>query len=292
MKSYAYFVLAILTFCMSCQQQEDQADAYGNFEAIELIVAAESQGKILSFVPREGASLKQDQLVVIVDTLQLHLKKLQLKSGETSLNAKGRTLDSQVRSNQVQLQNLEREKKRVDRLVEGGAATTKQQDDLEGQVEVLRAQIVALESQKASLEAERQTLDVQIRQVEDQIARSLIRSPMDGILLTKYREQGEIAAPGQPLFKMADLDTLILRAYISGNQLAQITVGGRLKVRYDVPGGMEETTGVVSWISSKAEFTPKIIQTKEERVNLVYAIKVEVANEGSLKIGMPGEVLF
>lgn len=286
------FTISALTFLLACNKQEDQADAYGNFEAIEILVSAESQGRILSFAPREGARLEKDQVVAIIDSLQLHLKKLQLASGETSLNARISTLDAQVNANQVQLRNLKREKERIDKLVEGGAATTKQQDDMQGQIELLKAQILALESQKASVHAERNTLQVQIEQVEDQIRRSKIRNPRDGILLSKYKEEGEIAAPGQSLYKLANMDELILRAYISGNQLSEVEVGKSVSIRFDVPGGVEETSGTLSWISPSAEFTPKIIQTKEERVNLVYAIKVLVPNDGRLKIGMPGEVLF
>jgi len=174
----------------------------------------------------------------------------------------------------------------------GGAATPKQQDDINGQIALLKAQVASTESQKASVYAERNTLDVQIQQVADQIWRCAVRSPMNGILLTKYREEGEVASPGQPLYKMANMNELILRAYVTGNQLSQIKTGETVKVRYDISDGMELINGVVSWVSSQAEFTPKIIQTKEERVSLVYAIKVVVPNEGALKIGMPGEILF
>ena len=292
MKYLKFIALSALTVLLACQNQEGQADAYGNFEAIEVIIAAETQGRIESFDPMEGDLLEEGQVVVAIDTVQLHLKKAQLQSGEASLNARIHTLEAQVRANRVQLNNQEREKQRIDKLVEGGAATSKQQDDMEGQIELIKAQIVALESQKASVFAERNTLKVQIEQVEDQIARSMIRNPKEGVMLSKYKEQGEIAAPGQSLYKMANMDELILRAYVSGDQLSEVVTGNSVKVMFDGAGGMEERTGVVSWISPSAEFTPKIIQTREERVNLVYAIKVMVPNDGSLKIGMPGEVVF
>ncbi len=285
-------VPALLSTLLACNKQEDQADAYGNFEAIEVMISAESQGRILSFDPVEGAKLDKGQVTVVIDTVQLHLKRVQLESGVASLGPKITTLDAQVNANQVQLKNLEREKKRIDKLVEGGAATSKQKDDIEGQIALLNAQITAIESQKASVFAEQNTLKVQIEQVEDQIARSMIRNPKDGVMLSKYKEQGEIAAPGQVLFKMANMDELILRAYVSGNQLSEVVIGHSVKVMFDAAGGMEERTGLVSWVSPSAEFTPKIIQTREERVNLVYAIKVVVPNDGSLKIGMPGEVVF
>lgn len=292
MKEIQYFIGAIFFTFLSCNNNENQADAYGNFEAIEVMVSAEASGRILDFTPMEGEALLKDHVIVVVDSTQLHLKKKQLQSGMASLRSKVNTLEAQVRASGVQLDNLTREKKRIDKLYEGGAATSKQQDDIQGQIALLEAQIAALESQKASLHAERNTLDVQIQMVEDQIWKCAVRNPIDGIMLTKYKEEGEMVAPGQALYKIANLDELILRAYISGDQLSELATDEEVTVRFDVPDGMEELTGVVRWISPRAEFTPKVIQTKEERVNLVYAIKVAVANDGSLKIGMPGEVLF
>ncbi len=283
---------ALFLFFAACSPKEELADAYGNFEAIEVMVSAESQGRIIDFGPEEGSPLGENQVSVLIDTTQLYLKKIQLESGIQSLATRIQTLDAQIRASQVQMNNLEREKKRIDRLAEGGAATPKQQDDIQGQIALLEAQIQATDSQKSSVYAERRTLEVQIRQVEDQIAKCAVRNPVDGILLTKYKEAGEMAAPGQPLYKVANLDELILRAYVSGKQLSSVAFGQVVRGRFDGPRGMEETAGVVSWISPRAEFTPKIIQTREERVNLVYALKVKTNNDGSLKIGMPGEVIF
>ncbi len=287
-----YLLPALLSTLLACNNDVDKADAYGNFEAIEVVVSAEIQGRIIAFEFREGEKLENDQVIAVIDSTQLYLKKKQLQSGEASLRSKIKTLEAMVHANQVQLTNLEREKERVDRLFEGGAATPKQQDDINGQIALLKAQVAATESQKASVYAERNTLDVQIQQVEDQIRRCAVRSPMDGIILTRYKEEGEITSPGQPLCKMANMKELILRAYVTGNQLSLIKVGETVTVRFDSSDGMEDTNGVVSWISPQAEFTPKIIQTREERVSLVYAIKVLVPNEGALKIGMPGEVVF
>jgi len=292
MKYTRYLLPAIFITFMGCNNNEEQADAYGNFEAIEVIVSAEAQGRIMAFAPREGEVLQQGSVIVIVDSTQLHLKKQQLQSGVVSLKSKISTLDAQVRASRVQLENLQREHKRIDKLFEGGAATPKQQDDIKGQIALLEAQIVAAESQKASVFAERSTLKIQIQQVEDQIWKCTVRSPLDGVMLAKYKEEGEVVVPGLSLCKLANLDHLILRAYVSGEQLSEVKTGQSVRVRFDVPGGMEETTGEVSWVSPRAEFTPKIIQTREERVNLVYAIKVVVPNDGSLKIGMPGEVVF
>lgn len=284
--------IILLTVLLSCERNADMADAYGNFEAIEVIVSAETQGRITEFNPGEGETLALGEVVTVIDTMQLFLKRKQLQSVIAALPAKIRTLDAQVHASHVQLENLQREKERIDRLYEGGAATSKQQDDISGQIALINAQILAVESQKASIYAERNTLNVQVEQVNDQILKCSVQSPMNGIMLIKYKEAGEIAVPGQPLFKIANLDNLILRAYVSGNQLSRVNVGKPVTVSYDVPGGTEETTGQVSWISSRAEFTPKIIQTREERVSLVYALKVSVPNDGTLKIGMPGEVTF
>ncbi len=292
MKSIQIIIPGFLILFFGCTSNSDQADAYGNFEAIEVLVSAEAQGRIGTFLPMEGDRLSKGEVAVVIDTTQLHLQRSQLQSARAALAPRIRTLDAQVHASHVQLENLEREKQRINNLIEGGAATSKQQDDIDGQIALLKAQIAATESQKASVYAEGKTMDIQIRQVEDQVCKCYVRHPMDGILLTRYKEQGELTAPGQPLYKMANMDELILRAYISGNQLSSVKVGGTVTVRFDVPEGMNETSGTVSWVSPQAEFTPKIIQTKEERINLVYAIKVVVSNDGTLKIGMPGEVLF
>ena len=290
---YTSFILPFLLLSIAaCNQQDDSADAYGNFEAVEVIVSAESSGRIISFLPGEGVILKAGQVSVNLDTTQLYLQKLRLESGFTSLGSRLLTLDAQLQASRVQLDNLERERRRIQKLVEGGAATSKQLDDINGQVALLEAQMVATESQKSSVHAERKTLEVQISQVEDQLSKCAIKNPLDGTLLIKYKEQGEMAAPGQPLFKMANMNELILRAYVSGDQLSSIKTGESVTVSFDKEQGLQQTTGVVSWISPRAEFTPKIIQTREERVNLVYAIKVVVPNDGSLKIGMPGEIIF
>jgi len=292
MKSSRLLLPLFILFLAACGTQDELADAYGNFEAIEVMVSAESQGKIMAFGPQEGTALEKDQVTVLIDTTQLYLQKIQLESAQSALLTRIQTLDAQIRASQVQMNNLEREKQRIDKLAEGGAATAKQQDDIRGQIALLEAQIQATGSQKSSVFAERRTLEVQIRQVEDQIAKCAVRNPVAGMLLTKYKEAGEVAAPGQPLYKVANLDELILRAYVSGMQLSSVAIGQEVRVRFDGPLGLEEMAGVVSWISPRAEFTPKIIQTREERVNLVYALKVRIINDGSLKIGMPGEVVF
>ena len=287
-----YVLIALLAWLTGCNSRSDQADAYGNFETIEVIVSSESQGRILRFDPVEGDRLKTGETVAVIDSTDLHLKKKQLITGRSSLQAQIKNLEAEVHVNQVQLKNLEREKQRIDRLLEGGAATPKQRDELVDRIELLKAKIEAVQTRKSSVHAEGRALDVQIEQIEEQIRKCHVKNPAEGIMLTKYREAGEIAAPGQPLYKMANMDRLILRAYVSGDQLSGIETGQEVMVRYDIPGGLEGIGGTITWISPQAEFTPRVIQTKEERVNLVYAIKVLVSNDGSLKIGMPGEVVF
>ena len=292
MKHLQYLFAIPILILGSCRQQENQADAHGNFEAIEVMVSAEVSGQITAFQAEEGDLLRQDQVSVRIDTTQLYLQKQGLESGFSSLSSRIHTLDAQLHASQVQLDNLIREQMRVEKLAEGGAATSKQLDDINGQVSLLEAQMAATASQKEAVYAERKTLEVHIRQVEDKLEKCAVKNPIEGTLLTKYREKGEMAAPGQPLFKVARMDELILRAYLSGKQLSAVKLGDRVKVRYDAADGLGELSGVVRWISSSAEFTPKIIQTREERVNLVYAVKVAVPNDGSLKIGMPGELYF
>ena len=284
--------LSIFMFAalFACDRNTESADAYGNFEAVEVIISAETQGRITDFPALEGTSFSKGQVVASIDSMQLYLKRKQLLSVLDALPAKIRTLEAQVRASEVQLANLRREKERIDNLFEGGAATPKQQDDINGQLALVKAQMQAIESQKASVFAERNTLQVQVEQVEDQILRCAIKAPRDGMMLTKYKEAGEIVAPGQPLFKMANLDNITLRAYVSGNQISEFTLGRTVTVSFDGPDGIQETPGQVTWISPQAEFTPKIIQTREERISLVYAIKITVPNTGQIKIGMPGEV--
>ncbi|MCF8225918.1 MAG: HlyD family efflux transporter periplasmic adaptor subunit [Bacteroidales bacterium] len=275
----------------SCNNNGDGPDAYGNFEANPVIVSSESQGKLLRFKIEEGLYFSADVPVGLTDTTTFHLQKQQIIASMQTLKTKMHTLLSQVEAQEVQLKNVRREYNRIQSLVKDGAATLQKRDEIEGNVRFLASQINAMKTQKATLLAESDALDIQLALVNDQIERSIINNPISGIVLQKYKEEGEIVMPGQSLYKIADLDTLILRAYISGRQLSDIKIGQDVRVYYDKGDTLKELTGKVIWISSEAEFTPKIIQTREERVNLVYAIKIEVSNDqGELKIGMPGEL--
>jgi HlyD family secretion protein len=275
-----------------CGNNEEASDAYGNFEAVDLLVSAEGQGRLLSFNIEEGERLAAGETVAVIDTMQLHLQIEQIHASLKAVQTKYATIDAQSASYKVQLDNLERERKRTENLLKDGAATSRQYDDLLGNMALVESQLAALQAQKSTISAEERTMLVQISQVEDKIQKSMTVNPATGLVLTKYKQTGEIVAPGQVLYKIADIDQLTLRAYISGDQLSSVKVGDQVFVRFDDAGGIAETSGTVTWIASQAEFTPKIIQTRKERVNLVYAIKVIVENDGRLKIGMPGEVKF
>ncbi len=292
MKRMWNYLAAVTLMVSACSNDKNMSDAYGNFESIPVMVAAQARGQLVSFTVEEGQQLKEQEAVGVIDTIQIHLQREQLRTSALVLNTRLQTLNAQIRSQEVQLENLQRELTRVEKLREDGAATEKQQDDLEGNIALVRAQIKAQETQKATISAERVSLQVQADQLDEQIRRSIVTNPSAGVVLQKYKQQGEVVAPGQILYKIAPLDRLILRAYISGSQLSEAKTGQEVTVRFDGSGGIEAVPGTVTWIASEAEFTPRIIQTREERVNLVYAMKVEVKNDGRLKIGMPGEVKF
>lgn len=306
-----YFLFALLLLTAACQKNGPKADAYGNFEADEMIVSAEANGRILELRLEEGATLPAGQVVGRIDSTQLILKKEQLQAGIRAIAAKSPAIgaqlavfEKQLDANRQQLTALQREKQRVEKLLKSDAATPKQLDELNDQITLVQRQMdvvlqqrsasdASLNTQKGGLLAEILPLQKQIAQIDDQIAHCSIVNPAPGTVLTRYAEAGEVTAFGRPLYKMADLQKMFLRAYVAGDQLGNIRLGQELKVAIDAPdGGMREFPGKITWISSKAEFTPKIIQTKDERVNLVYAVKIEVVNDGSLKIGMPGEVRF
>jgi HlyD family secretion protein len=290
-KSILLVLITLIFLSFSCKNKETKAFAYGNFESEEIIVSAEASGKLNEFNLIEGMNLKPSDYIGYIDTTQYYLKKLQLLTGINSVNARLAQIDKQLVVNEVSMKNLVREKNRIDSLLEGGAATTRQLDDIIGQIDLLNAQTDAIVSQKLTIRTEIESLNIQIMQVNDFIAKSLIKSPTSGIVLEKYLYEGELAITGKPLFKMADVTYLILRVFVSGSQIEQIKIGSEVSVYIDTKNNdLKEYKGIVSWISDKSEFTPKIIQTRDERVNLVYAVKIRVTNDGSLKIGMPGEI--
>lgn len=296
MKKYLLYIITLLPVLHGCMGNGEKADAYGNFEAVEVIISSEANGKLLSFQLEEGDKLEAGQVVGYVDTIQLYLNRKQLQASIKAIKSKTQNVQVQIDVLQKQRINLLREKKRVENLLADSAATTKQYDDIVGQLDVVEKQIVAttsrLNTSNRGLLGEISPLKVKIEQIEDQIRKSVIINPDGGTVLTKFAYENEVTAFGKPLYKIADLKNITLRAYVSGNQLADLKIGQNVKVKIDQQDGMKELSGQVTWISSTAEFTPKVIQTKEERVNLVYAFKVLVKNNGELKIGMPGELFF
>lgn len=286
------FIVIMMLFLASCARNE-KSDAYGNFEAIEVILSAETGGRIIFLEMEEGNEINPGDTLGLVDTTDLSLKKEQILAQKKVLQAKGRSIDAQVQVQQQQKKNLLVDLERLQSLMKDGAATQKQLDDLNGSLDLLNQQILSTGVQKESILAEMATLEVQVKQVESSLGKAWLTSPVSGTILVKYAETGEITGPGKPVCKIANLRALELKVYVSGDQLPYLELGETVEVLVDSDRkGFTRLEGKVTWISGKAEFTPKTIQTKKERVNLVYAAKVRVANDGSLKIGMPGEINF
>lgn len=310
MKKYIYLLLSGILL-NSCNNSNGDFDASGTFEADEIIVSSETSGRILVMNATEGSLLQKGQLAAIIDTTALKLQREQVEASIGALQQKTsdiqpylRTLEQQMEVQRTQLQAAEREKNRISLLVKEDAATTKQLDDLETQVSLARQQLLLterqLEQQKTSINtqnrgilSEELPLEKRKAQLEDQLNKARILNPTTGTVLTNYAEAGETTAPGKALYKIADISTLTLRAYLSGDQLPLVKIGQKVKVLVDNGNdGYKESEGTITWISDKAEFTPKTIQTKEERAHLVYATRIKVKNDGTIKIGMYGEVKF
>ncbi|MDO9261225.1 MAG: HlyD family efflux transporter periplasmic adaptor subunit [Flavobacteriaceae bacterium] len=285
-------LLIILSSLISCKNRNGKADAYGNFEATEITISAESNGKINQFLIEEGQLLKANEYVGYIDTLTLVYKKEQLMANKKAISSKLQGVESQINVLKTQLKTATINQKRIENLVKENAGTQKQLDDINGEIAVLHHQIKSIETQNNPIINDVKGLDAQLKQLEDQIQKSKIINPINGTVLVKYAEPNEIITFGKPLYKIADLSFMQLRVYISGNQLNSIKIGQIVTVKIDAGDAMKNYSGTISWISSEAEFTPKIIQTKEERVNLVYAVKIAVKNDRSLKIGMPAEMWF
>lgn len=297
MKKYKTLLLFIPLVWASCSSGSGDFDATGNFEAEEVIVSAEASGKILKLDIKEGQLLEVNQKVGYIDTTQLCLRKKQLQYSISAVLAKRPNMSVQLSTITEQLATATREKKRIENLLKSDAATQKQLDDYNAQIDLLKKQYDALQSSLAitikSLQNETLPFKAQLDQVQDQIQKSIITNPVAGTVLTQYAMQDEVVNPGKAIYKVADLSQIILRVYISGSQLSEIKLGQEVKISVDSGAeAYKNYTGKITWISDKAEFTPKTIQTKDERANLVYAIKVLVKNDGYLKLGMYGEVKF
>lgn len=288
---------SLLALFSACGNGVPKYDATGTFETTEVLVSAEASGHLLYFDIEEGMLLKAGEEVGVVDTVQLYLKKLQLEASIKSVEEQRPDILKQVAATKEQISAAQRERNRVANLLKVGAANQKQLDDAEDQLEVLRKQLVAqnstLSNSHQSLTWQSSSVGIQVAQVEDQLKKCHITSPITGTVLAKYAEAGELTAMGTPLFKVADTEQMYLRAYITSEQLSQVKLGQKVTVFSDY--GTDEHKqypGVVTWISDTSEFTPKTILTKNERANLVYAVKIAVHNDGLLKIGMYGGVEF
>ena len=283
-------LLAITTIMNSCKEKGPESFAYGNFESEDVLVPSEGSGIVTEFFITQGDLLKAGERIAQIDSLQLHLKKTQLLASRKAILARLEQINSQIDIEKVNLENLQRELKRFGNLFLEEAATRKQMDDLEGNIELVKAKIEALKTQKKAIYAERDAQEAQISRVTDQIKRTSVIMPINGRVLETFVRKGEMVVAGRPVAKVADLEELILRVFIDGNQLSSLITGEQVQVFDDGQDQVLNTKGKVIWISPEAEFTPKIIQTREERVNLVYAVKVLVPNDGSLKVGMPAEI--
>jgi HlyD family secretion protein len=292
MKRIAYLAALLVA---ACTGHKNDFDASGTFEAVETIVSAEATGTLKMFNVEEGQDLKAGAIVGAIDSVQLYLKKKQMQAQIGAVLSRKPNVAKQLAALEEQLKQAEREQQRLTRLVKADAATQKQLDDATTQVDVVKKQIEAQQSSlgitTSSLNEEASPIFVQVAQVEDQLAKCKIVNPVNGTVLTKYAEANEMAVTAKPLYKIADLSTIILRAYITGDQFAQVKLHQKVKVQVDDgKGTYRGYEGTIEWISDKAEFTPKTIQTKDERANLVYAVKINVKNDGFLKIGMYGEI--
>ncbi len=290
MKKYFLLVL-VAAGLLACQSGDEKSDAYGNFEADETIISAELAGKLLFFDGDEGRQVKAGDLLAQIDSITIGLQLDQLEAQKKAVETKRVNLRSQIAVSKQQLDNAQVTQRRLHKLFADKAATQQQVDDVDGLVRVLEQQIASQQSQFISIDSELAVLDAQRKSAQNQLDKTTIVSPVSGTILEKYAELGELAAPGKALVKLADLSELNLRVFVSGDQLPHVKLGQTVEVLIDEDKkNNQHLSGVVSWISPEAEFTPKIIQTKEERVKLVYAVKVKVKNDGRLKIGMPGEV--
>lgn len=294
MKRLAYIAIAMLT--VSCGSDKE-FDAQGTFEATEVIVSAESAGRILNFSIDEGATIEAGTELAVIDSLQLHLQRKQLLAQQTALLSSRPDVGKQVASLREQIAKQKRELQRVDNMLADGAATRKQRDDIEAQIKVLQGNMEALLStlgkNTATINDNSAALEAQIAALDDRISKCRVTAPVGGTVLVKYAEAGELATAGKPLVKIADLNAIYLRAYFTSSQLAGIKLGDTVRVVADFGGDERyDYEGRIAWISSESEFTPKTIQTKDSRANLVYAAKIAVKNDGRIKIGLAGEVIL
>ena len=294
---HVLIIVCVIMLFSACGKKQHNFDATGSFEATEVIVSSEAVGRILSFDITEGKEVTANEKIGVIDSLQLYLSKLQLMKNISSVESNKPNVSAQVAATREQLLKQQTERTRIENLLKSEAATQKQLDDINSAIIVLERQLTAqlstLNNSVSSLNAQSSALEIQIAQIEDRLSKCIIQSPVSGTVLAKYAEAGELAIVGKPLFKVADLKRVFLRSYFTSGQLADIKLGQTVKVFADFGGdNRREYRGTITWISDKSEFTPKSIQTKKDRENLVYAVKIAVENDGYIKIGMYGEVVL
>jgi len=287
---YLFFLVPFMTYCSN---GDKQPDAWGNFEATEIIISSETAGKIISVFADEGKKVSGNDLAAIIDTSMLILQLEELRATIAGTSTRISSIDAQIGVLEQQIKNLDVDIERVKNMLEGNAATRKQLDDLTGQVNVLKKQIEANNSQKESVFSELGVLGAREAILNEQLSKCYVKFPSDGTVLARYCEPGELTGQGKPLLKIADLSLMKLKVFVSGAQLSSVKIGDGCIVKIDNGSkDYKEYKGTITRISDKAEFTPKIIQTREERVDLVYAVTIEVPNDGAIKSGMPGEATF
>lgn len=294
MKRMVY--IAVAMFAIACGS-ESEFDAQGTFEATEVVISAEANGRIIYFDAEEGTSVVAGEELGAIDSVQLHLQRKQLEAQQSALLGSRPDVKKQVASLREQIAKQKSELRRVENMLRDGAATQKQYDDIEAQIKILEGQLEAtlstLDKNTATINSNSAALEAQIAALDDRIAKCRIVSPVNGTVVVKYAEAGELATIGKPLMKIADLDKIFLRAYFTSDQLAEVNIGDEVTVVADFGGDERyDYTGRIAWISPESEFTPKTIQTKDSRANLVYAVKIAVENDGRLKIGLAGEVVL
>lgn len=297
-KTITYSSLLVLALAMTaCGKGNKAYDASGVFESTEVTVSAEGNGKIMSLDLQEGDRLEAGAVVGCIDTVQLYLSKIQLEASRRAVGSGRLNISRQIAALESQIAKQRQELDRFTKLEQAGASNRKQVEDIQAQLDILERQLAAqkesLQNTNSNVSGQADALEAQVMQLEDKIRKCVITSPVSGTILAKYSEAGELAVQGRALFKVADLDNIRLRAYITADQLTGLKLGQSVKVFADQgTSGRKEYAGTLIWISDKAEFTPKTIQTRDERANLVYAVKIAVKNDGLIKLGMYGEVKF
>jgi HlyD family secretion protein len=298
MKTLKIIILFSMSFfLLGCGNKKGNYDASGSFEATEVMVSAQAAGQIMQLNVTEGQTLNANQEAGYIDTIQLHLKKAQLLASMKAVNSRTYNVSLQIASLKQQIAKQQTELARFRSLLQSNAGTQKQVDDIQSSIDVLQKQLAAqtesMQNANSGISAELVSLHIQVEQINDLISKSMIYSPITGTVLSKYAEKGELAAQGKALFKIADLDHIFLRVYVTNDQLTRLQLNQKVRVFADFgKKEMHEYQGIITWISGKAEFTPRTILTKNERANLVYAVKIAVKNDGYLKIGMYGECQF